>query len=183
MPRNRDALCRGRRVGMTIIELLVAVMLLGLLMLTGVALVDGLTDASQRLVAAQRQADRLAVSQRLLRAVALDADPGVAPGALFQGDSTHLRFGSWCPTPRGTREACLVQVRIDSSAWLAIPTLTLRIESAARPKRLLYLADARAGGRWEPAWAESQSPPVAIGIVHADATRLDTLLLRVGVRQ
>ena len=46
--------------------------------------------------------------------------------------------------------------------------------------RVLYLADARGGGRWLAEWSRSSSLPSAIGI--ARSAHGDTLLVRIGTR-
>jgi len=180
MRRSRQ-LQRSRRRGFTLIEVVVALAISALVILSGRTLLENLGDAADRVDRAARDGDADANGERLLRGLVGQIDVG-GRGATFSGDEQSAEFTSWCQSPRGWRERCRITLTID--AGNGSPTLTTTLPGndgvvlyrARHTLQLRYLVDPSAGGTWFIKWGDGLLAPRAIGVI-ADS---DTLIIRVG---
>lgn len=180
------------RRGFTLIEVLVALTVSGLVLLAARNLLGALADGADRLAAHASVADREANAERLVRGLLARSEAGTPHARPFAGDARVARFSSWCDVPSGWLERCHAAIVIDRdvadegspeknaqvvAAVLSngeIVPLRRRVDTA----ELLYLSDARDGGRWLHTWGASVTTPLALGVVMDG----DTLVLRIGER-
>jgi prepilin-type N-terminal cleavage/methylation domain-containing protein len=172
------------RRGFTLIELLVALLVGATLVLGARQMLEGVADDARRVTSLAQRADRQANAERLLRSTVAAIDVGTAGVQPFEGEERTARFTSWCARPGGWQERCVVTLAItgDSAAAALVLTLPggapLNIRAGFRHGELLYLADARDGGRWLRSWSTGLIAPLAIGAVIG----ADTLVLAIGER-
>ncbi|HYW08759.1 MAG TPA: prepilin-type N-terminal cleavage/methylation domain-containing protein [Longimicrobium sp.] len=173
----------SRNDGFTLVEVVVALALAGLLLLGARVLLEQVGDAAERISGTAAEVDREANGERLLRAVVGSAEQPSGARA-FRGDARGARFTSWCDLAAGWQERCDVSlgvIRVGERNVLAMElprgeVVALRHGFASG--RVIYLRDAADGGSWLAEWASSVSLPLAVGVV-LDG---DTLILRVGER-
>src|SRR4051812_13004086 len=98
---------------MTVIELMAALAIAGLLLLSGRSLLDQIGRASATLGRTARATDELSNATRTLYALARRADVRPDSTSRFIGDSTNASFRSLCDQSGGWLEPCGVTVFID----------------------------------------------------------------------
>jgi prepilin-type N-terminal cleavage/methylation domain-containing protein len=172
------------RAGFTLVELLVALSIGAVVLVSARTLLDGLASHTRVAVQAMHSADARANSERMAQQIFGNA--ALAPGqaASFAGTPTEATFESWCPSPRGGLEPCHVRLAIVNAdgkpaVVLSMPegqTMTLL---RGRPARLRYLSSAADGGHWDDAWKAFQTPPLAVEATAGDRT----LFFRIGERR
>jgi prepilin-type N-terminal cleavage/methylation domain-containing protein len=175
-----------RSRGFTLVEVMVAVVVIGVVLIGARALLGQVADGVDRIVAVGGETDREANAGRMLRAVVgrVEVDASPENRRLFHGQPAGARFHSWCEVAEGWLERCAVSlgfVELDGGRALALRTgaaepLALRRGFAAGELR--YLRDAADGGEWIERWGASISPPLAVGVI-VDG---DTTILRIGER-
>jgi prepilin-type N-terminal cleavage/methylation domain-containing protein len=175
---------RSAAGGFTLLEIVVALALTGMLLLGARVLLGSVTDAAERLSATVAAADRAANSLRLLRDLAGRAEVRHPGGVPFRGPGRAARWESWCDFPAGWQERCVVALAVvsvgeESSVVLTVADGRLyRVRAGLRSARLVYLSSPADGGTWVAQWASELTPPFALGVV----TEQDTLIVRVGER-
>ena len=100
--------------GFTLIEVVIALTLSGIVLLGARALLSELADGERRITesAAIVQAD--ANGERLLRTLLGRVDMGSSEQLRFGGTPTGARFTSWCDVPSGWIERCDVELAIEA---------------------------------------------------------------------
>lgn len=190
--RIRAATQPRDRGGFTLIEVLVALAVSGLVLLAARGLLDALADGADRVTAHASVADRNANGERLVRGLLARAEAGTSNARTFAGDARAVRFSSWCDVPSGWLERCHAAIVIDHdevaartadrSALLVVAVLStgeiVPLRRGLGAAELLYLSDARDGGHWLRGWGASVTAPLAVGVVMDG----DTLVLRIGER-
>jgi prepilin-type N-terminal cleavage/methylation domain-containing protein len=173
-----------RRTGLTLIEVLIALVITATVVLIGRSGLEQLMSVSttsrqavETRLAARATADELRRTFRLASAPVDSADS-------FEGAARELILSTRCHNVRGWDEACrcslqivpLAQgaaVRRSCSSRMTADTLISDTESIT----FRYLISVRNGGEWLDAWGRSLSVPYAVGIVRRAAR--DTIILRV----
>lgn len=164
------------RRGMTLVEVMLALVLSALALLTARALLDQLGQAGESLGRAARVQDERMNQTRTLYALMRHAD--VRPDTLrrFTGDSTSARFQSVCKRPGGWSEPCgvivLMDVGKDSTALVGQLSTgeLLTLGRWAGQGELRYLSANAAGEQWLSEWGRSIVAPAAIALVFAQDT-------------
>lgn len=171
------------RDGFTLLELIVAIALGAILLLTGRLVIEQVSDAS-RLVESGAVRNALAANgEAIARALVRRTESAaLRPGAL-RGDGSVARLRTWCEAPAGWLERCEATLRITpreggAALEVAFAGTTVPVVPLPSGATLIYLADARDGGRWVATWQNRLTTPLAIGI----AAPADTILLRLGAR-
>lgn len=174
---------RARRVGgFTLLEVMVALALAGVVLLGARALLEQVGAGSEAIAAGAVEADRDANAERTLRDLLSRVE--VRPsGGPFAGDARGARFTTWCDVPAGWQERCvaslgLVKAGDDNVLAVEARGALLPVRRGFAAGELLYLTSADRGGSWVRDWNSGVEPPLAVGVV-MDA---DTLILRIGER-
>ena len=161
---------RDRR-GMTIIELMAALSIAGLLLLGGRSLLDQLARAQKTLGRSARATDELSNATRTLYALARRADVRPDSASRFIGDSTNASFRTWCERTGGWLEPCGLTVLIDvgpDSSSLVGQLSTGGVLILARwpgAGTLRYLDVSGQREQWVSQWGRSIVPPAALALV------------------
>ena len=170
-----SALRRARRA-MTLIEVMAALSIGGLLLVSGRALLSQLQDAGTTLGRSARATDELSNATRTLHALVRRADVRPDSASRFVGDSMSARFRSLCEQPGGWLEPCGVTIVIDvgpdGSSLVGELSIGGRLLLERRPGvgRFRYLDVTGAQDRWMTQWGWSIVPPAAIVFVVAPDT-------------
>jgi prepilin-type N-terminal cleavage/methylation domain-containing protein len=172
------------RRGFTVLELLVAVLVGGVVLLAAAATVQVLGHSSgMQLSAAVRQHQRLERESLLRDLVAmLEIDTGDSPA--FTGLPHGARFTSWCQVPRGWLERChvlLATVPLERGIAIMVetaPGYVTEIATAGESAELRFLVSARDGGIWLDRWEGGITIPYAIALL----VDRDTIILPIGGR-
>jgi prepilin-type N-terminal cleavage/methylation domain-containing protein len=172
------------RGGFTLVEIVVALAVAGVVLLGARALLSGLADHAGRISTYSRVNERDANAERLLRSLIGQLEVGTSDAATFGGTEREATFTTWCDVPAGWQERCDVALVIDTlearNVLLARFTSGRAVVLRDRFQRgsFRYLQDADAGGTWFRVWGTGVTTPLAIGVV----LDRDTLILRIGER-
>jgi len=172
------------RNGFTLIEVLVALIIGGIVIAGAHSILDALSRSARAAQLGAVNADQSANGDELLRSLTgrLDvATPGAKP---FFGSEWITAFSSWCEVPRGWLESCSVVLAFDTA--FGKTALVARVNDSTRVVLLhgftsgsfRYLESAANGGVWQRLWGRGVSAPSAIGVV----IDRDTLIIPVGER-
>jgi prepilin-type N-terminal cleavage/methylation domain-containing protein len=170
------------RSGFTLIEVIVATLISGLVVLGAHRILVQLADSSRHIGESTAESDRAANAERLLRTLVGRLDNSLEKSLV--GDPQGARFTSWCDTPGGWLERCLVTVGIIPAPGSLALAATLPdgdvvvLKSGFQAGELRYLRAADHGGSWTDTWVSVITVPVAIGVV-LDS---DTMIVRIGER-
>jgi prepilin-type N-terminal cleavage/methylation domain-containing protein len=175
----------SRRRGFTLIELMVAIMLSGIVLLGARALWESLAGSVDRL-RTQATAERRDMNgERLLRSLVGRLEVGTDQSHEFAGDESHAQFTTWCDMPAGWQERCdaVIAIEPDSSAGLRLVARlstgdVVALERGFSTGTLRYLNDPIGGGVWFRIWGHGITAPLAIGVI----TDGDTTIVRIGER-
>jgi hypothetical protein len=174
----------GRRLGFTILDVMLA-LVIGLIvvvtareMLVQLALSDERLDKATRLENRERNASRQLVD--LVSRIEVRTDTA----SNFTGQPWRAVFPTWCSVPRGWQERCSATLAIDTlvhPSRLYITTSrgdSLVLQRRADGTTLRYFADPDDPETWSFHWGRGITTPVGMAIV----TPFDTTLLRIGTR-
>jgi prepilin-type N-terminal cleavage/methylation domain-containing protein len=173
----------GRRIGFTLLELLVALTVAGVVVLLAHRVFAASGEAGRRLAAARQALDREANARRLLRATFESLDVGDGAGS-FQGRATRVEFSAWVQTAGGWLERRRL-VLAHTGSQLELRGLTwgsVALADSVTGLSLDYLLEPGAGAAWMREWVSPLSAPVAVRVRIARAGVVDTMLLVVGPR-
>ena len=182
---------RGRtlvRRGFTLIELIVALALGGMILVGAHQVLGSLEDETHALAIRSADTEASANGLRLLRALAGRVEVGTPEAVAFAGTPMEARFTSWCEVPAGWLERCTVVLAVDTVR--GAPTLAAHIDNApavalvpnVSSGALRYLNSAANGGQWFRAWSTGISAPLALGVIRNHDGHADTLIVRIGER-
>lgn len=179
------------RRGFTLIEIVIALLISAVLVLTGRQMLEVLTDESRRVEQAARLATIDANAERVLREIVGRMEIGSTVDRGFGGTPRQVTFTSWCEVPDGWLESCRVSLALDSAETGVTLSLSMRIRGAADAPltraiiakgleggALRYLSSASDGGVWFHAWGQGITAPLAIGII----LDRDTTIVPIGER-
>ena len=176
----------ARRAGFTLVEVMVAVVVIGVVMVGARTMLGQVADDADRIGAAAAQADREGNADALLRTITGRLEVSANPDAevRFEGEPQGARFQSWCEVPDGWLERCQASLGIIDLEGAKVLALRLSTGELVPLRRgftqgeILYLRDAADGGAWVRSWGASITAPLALGIV-VDG---DTTIIRIGER-
>jgi prepilin-type N-terminal cleavage/methylation domain-containing protein len=171
--------------GFTLIELVVAITLSGIVLLGARAVWESLARAVDRLRTQAAADTRRANGERLLRSLVGRLEVGTDGAEQFAGDEHATRFTTWCDMPAGWQERCnaVIGIEPDSSTGLRLVARLSTGEVVALQRgfgtgKLRYLNDPIGGGVWFRIWGHGITAPLAIGVI----TDGDTAIVRIGER-
>jgi len=172
------------RNGFTLIEVLVALIVGGIVIAGAHDSLDALAMSASAAESVAVNADRSANGDELLRSLigTMDiATPGTKP---FFGSERITAFSSWCEAPHGWLEPCSVVLAFDTASGKAAVIARVNDSTRVVMKRgfssgsFRYLESAANGGTWQRLWGRGVSTPLAIGVL----IDRDTLIIPVGER-
>lgn len=175
-----------RRGGFTLVEVMVALAVIGVAVAGARVVLGQLADDAERIAGASAEADRDAGAEALLQGVVGRLELGWGDGAerRFEGHPAGARFHSWCEVPTGWLERCEVTLGVIEVAGAPVLALQMGDGDPVALRRgfaegeILYLRDAGGGGTWVRRWGASITAPVGLGVV-LDG---DTTIVRIGER-
>jgi len=176
----------AERAGFTLVEVMVALVVMGVVLVGARAMLGQIADDADRITAAASDADREANAEGLLRVILGRLEVSPMPGAevRFEGEPHGMRFHTWCDVPDGWLERCeasLGFIQVEEESMLALRLSTGELVPLRRgfgAGELTYLRDAADGGTWVQRWGASITAPIAVGVV-IDG---DTTLVAIGER-
>jgi prepilin-type N-terminal cleavage/methylation domain-containing protein len=168
--------------GFTLVEVMAAIALSGLVVSGGVLLLRQLGDEADRIRIESADVARQGNGERLLRALTRNAEATSDTSRRFRGDERSASYRSWCSTPSGWNERCTVLLVIDQG----VDSSTIIAElSSGEHLRLLkhrgavefrYVDPSAHDSAWTRYWGQSLKLPTAIAIVRSG----DTLVFPLG---
>jgi prepilin-type N-terminal cleavage/methylation domain-containing protein len=170
--------------GFTLVEIMVAIAIGGMVMLGARALLEALADEEHRMAGETAVQDARANGERTLRALVGRLEVGTSEGGPFTGVPAATSCTSWCDVPSGWQERCEVAIafEIEGDAPVLVARLAggrrLVLERGFHSGTLRYLNSAGAGGQWFQKWGTGITAPLALGVI-LDS---DTLIVRIGER-
>ena len=162
---------RGSARGFAVLEIVVALAIAGIVLLTARQLAVSVMHGAARVEETAASADRDANGERVLRALIARMEV-TDTSRLFAGDETSNVADSWCDSRYGGVARCRLSLRIGrDTVWMvqdsAAPAALMRVERGAEFR---YLADAHDGGTWIRHWGRSLTLPMAIVLMQSDTS-------------
>ena len=174
--------------GFTLVELLVALTLAGVVVLLAHRLFTAATEAARTVRATRAAVDREANARRWLQAAALSLDVGQSVGDGFEGRPDHLRFSTWLETADGWFARRRVALGQDGTAFVAVVDQadTIALATDVEVVAFDYLLVPGEDAKWVEEWVSEVSAPLAIRLRlrrrARDGGRADTMLVLVKER-
>ena len=170
--------------GFTLIEVVIALALSGIVLLGARTLLSEMADNERRIAESAAVAEADANGERLLRTLLGRLDMGESEQLRFGGTPTNARFTSWCDVPSGWLERCEVELAIEARGNGG--SLVARFGDGSviplvrgfRHGALRYLNTPANGGEWFQSWGTGVTAPLAISVI----LDRDTLIVRIGER-
>lgn len=173
-----------RRAAFTILDVMLALVIGFVVVLTARELLVQLTLSDTRLEDAARKEARARNSQRYLVDLMSRLEVGTDSTRTFTGEPTQAAFTSWCAVPRGWLERCDATLVVDTTAHpnvMFVATTrgdTVLLKRGAEQTSFRYFTDPEDPDTWVFHWGHGISAPVGIAII----TPFDTTLIRIGTR-
>ena len=173
-----------RSAGFTLLEVVVALALAGLVALLAVRLYGGLLDAAARVETSRERLDRWANGRRLLIQLVGSIEVGLDKATVFRGEPHGASFTAWLPDARGWPAQRAVTLTADSGRLVArgLGERSLPLADGVTALDFDYLLAQGADARWMRAFIAEFSAPLAIRMRIAARGVADTLILIVGRR-
>jgi prepilin-type N-terminal cleavage/methylation domain-containing protein len=172
-----------RRIGgFTLIEVMVATAIAGVVILVAHQIFTGVADGARAVAAARERLDRSANARRWLKATLLSLEPP------FEGRRNHASFTSWQLAPGGWFEQEPIELLQDGSRFLgSVGAEPLQLADSVCEVAFDYLLVPGADAKWVREWISPVSAPLAVrlritGCGRQDAGFVDTLLFLVKER-
>lgn len=182
--RNHSRARAGAKPGFTLLEVILALAIGGVVLVTARALVEELADQARRLARQTAVDDQRTNGERMLRALAGAVEVATPESGPFDGNADRVQFTTWCNAPAGWMERCAVTlafVNVSGAPALVadLPTRGRVVLAQGFARGVFrYLMTAGAGGRWSARWGPGPRAPLALGVV----LDTDTLIVRMGDR-
>lgn len=189
---RRGSLCPNVRAsvpcGFTLLELMLALVIGGLLVLTAARLFAVAADTGAALRRARQRTDHDANAREWLTTALGSLEVGAAGTTGFQGDSARMTFSAWVPTAAGWMERRSVALAFANGRLTGSAEGTVVLADSLRAGAFDYQSEYGDGTTWLAGWQSPVSAPIAVRIrlvrSTADPERLDvdTLVFQIGGR-
>jgi prepilin-type N-terminal cleavage/methylation domain-containing protein len=174
-----------RKGGFTLIEVMVALTIAGLVILTAERLFAGAGDGARVLTEARDRLDQDANAHRWLEATFLSLAVGDSGTTGFTGDRDRVRFTAWQLTPGGWFEPRDIDLAMSDGQLVAgiASGESLTLADSVTDLAFDYLLDPGADTRWVQQWVSPVSAPLAVRVRLGRARGVvDTLLFLIKER-
>ena len=171
-----------RRDGFTLIEVMVATAIVGIVIVAAHRIFTGVADGARAVAAARESLDRNVNARRWLKATFLSLEPP------FEGRANRASFTSWQLVSGGWFEQTPTHLTQEGSHFLgATGGAPLKLADGVTDVAFDYLLDPGADTKWVREWISPVSAPLAVrlriaGCGKRDAACVDTLLFLVKER-
>ncbi|HXO86455.1 MAG TPA: prepilin-type N-terminal cleavage/methylation domain-containing protein [Gemmatimonadales bacterium] len=171
-----------KRAGFTLIEVMVALAIAGLVVVGAHRIFTGVAHATRAIDSAREDLDRRANARRWLKAAFLSLEPP------FEGHVDRVSFTSWQLGAGGWLEPkSIVLMRDEDRLTVQGSDPRLDLSRGVKDVAFDYLLDPGAKTRWVREWISPVSAPLAVrlritGCGRGDAECVDTLLFLVKER-
>jgi type II secretory pathway component PulJ len=156
---------------MTLIEVIAALAVAGLVVLGAVALMGQTTDTTERIVVSGANATELGNGRRALRRFLREAEPSGDTLRNFRGDERSFDTMTRCTVSGGWSRACHVVISIDSLPDSSV-VVALSDDGARMPLwrvsgvvRLRYFDYRSPDSAWTRRWQTHATLPAAVGFL------------------
>jgi prepilin-type N-terminal cleavage/methylation domain-containing protein len=172
---------RGNR-GFTLVELMIALMIAGLVVLLAHEIFSSATDGIRQLSISGKHLEAEQLGERWLASAMLSIETG-GPAGEFAGDPDHLSFSTWLMTPYGWFERRQVSIALKSGTLRAISSPgDESLFDGVRQVSFDYLLEPGLNSRWVNDWVSPVSAPLAVRIRMDRMVGTDTLLFLIKAR-
>lgn len=168
--------------GFTLVEVMVALTIAGLVILSAHRIFTGVADGARAVALARENLDRSANARRWLKATFLSLEPP------FEGRADRVSFTSWQLTPGGWLEPQSIALLREGERMTAQGAgAGLDLADGVSNMAFDYLLDPGADSKWVREWISPVSAPLAVrlrvaGCGRRDVACVDTLLFLVKER-
>lgn len=170
--------------GFTLVEVLVALVLTGIVVAIAFQMFGTAIDTGARLDTAAIVHARDQNARRWLSAALGSADVTRDTGGEFRGEPRRVRFTTWLLTGNGWFEPARISIEEAGGGVIATSDGSRRVTlfSQGGLAGIDYLGRMGEDSPWLTSWESAITAPLAVRIRIARQSRIDTLLLRVGER-
>lgn len=145
------------RAGFTLIEVMVAVAIAGIVMLAAREIFVGVGDSAKAIATARHDLDRRSNARRWLKAAFLSLEPP------FEGRSRRMAFSSWQRTPGGWFAQQSIELVQDGDHLVASAgSGAVQLADSVTTVAFDYLLTPGADAKWVSEWVSPVSAPLAI---------------------
>jgi prepilin-type N-terminal cleavage/methylation domain-containing protein len=152
------------RRGFTLVEVLVAVVLTGMVAVLAHQVFGAAVDGSRSLRQARLELDRRGNGHQFLQSTFLSLEIGIDSAGPFVGHGDRVRFSSWLPTADGWLERRTVELRLSGERLIASapPELEVELARGVTAVEFDYLLEPGAESKWVREWESAVSAPLAV---------------------
>jgi prepilin-type N-terminal cleavage/methylation domain-containing protein len=168
--------------GFTLIEVMIALALAGLVVLLAHRVFTGVVDGAERLGVARTALDRQANARRSLTEMLGSLDVGTEGAGGFAGRPERAEFTTWQRVPTGWLERRRVIIGVEGGVLVARSDQSLALQDSVSRVEFDYLLEPGANAAWVREWISPVSAPVAVRVRIRRVAAIDTLLFIVGPR-
>lgn len=177
---------RHPSAGFTLVELMVALLIAGLVLLLSRQLFTVVIDGARAIRASRFALDRRVNAQRWLASTWLSLDVGEEAGG-FEGHEAEVAFAAWTPVPGGWFERDRIRLAVRDTRLVAdIGGRPLILADSVDAVSFDYLLVPGADSKWVHNWVSPVSAPLAVRLrVRRNGCPgqcVDTLLFQIGPR-
>ncbi len=169
--------------GFTLVEILIALAITGLVALMARKLVQVTLDSVRALAASRERADQDANARVWLRSTLLSLEVGDSAGS-FAGNPARMELSAWVQQPGGWLERRRITVEARDRSLIAIGATEepLRLVDSVDAVAFDYLLEPGANTGWVQQWLSPVSAPLGVRVRIAHPESTDTLLLLIKER-
>ncbi len=180
----------GSRHGFTLVELMIALVIGGLMLVTVHRLFAAVLDQTRALGQEGRQFERAANATRWLADAFSSLEVGQGRPGPFVGGSYSVAFSTWLVTGRGWPEAERVELGMRGNQFIArLRGGEMVLADSVAGVRFDYLIEHGEAAPWLPGWTSTVNPPQAVRLRLERAamspnlgSTVDTTILLIGER-
>jgi prepilin-type N-terminal cleavage/methylation domain-containing protein len=173
-----------RENGFTLIELMVALAVSGVVVLTAAGIFAAVGDAGREVRVAREKVDREMNARRWLAATFLSLDVGQQPAGPFEGKADRVTFSAFQQATGGWLEERRVTLGKEGSELVATiqPGEPLAFADSVADVAFDYLLEPGLNSTWVREWISPVSAPLAVRMRVQSRRGTDTLLFLIKER-